>query len=111
MPVGVPSKDDQNGNSTIEWPKEKASPITGLKYPVWYIVSGSSGSRPCAGQNSPWDNYLKDKSPELFKFSIQHHLLVLETFDGGVSLKVLNSMGETLDEISNLMTAKKRKDQ
>ena len=107
VPAGVPSKDDLNGNGIIDWPKEKASSIEELKYPVWYIVSGSSGSRPCAGQNSPWDNYLKDKSPELFKFSIQHHLLVLETFDGGVSLKVLNSMGETLDKIPNLMEVKK----
>ncbi|MDD3580918.1 MAG: metallophosphoesterase family protein [Desulfobacca sp.] len=110
IPVGIPGKDDHNGNDKLGDPGEPYSPLPDLKYPTWYITSGGAGAPYYCEHLAPWNQYWKRKpGQDFYNYSTQENFLIFTADDNQLSLKVFNTQGQLLDQIDNLMAVKKRK--
>ncbi|MHC4223470.1 MAG: metallophosphoesterase family protein [Planctomycetota bacterium] len=104
VPVGIASKDDENGDGKLE----TASPLGDLKHAAWYLVCGGGGAPYYSEQDAPWNRYWLDeaKDSSRFAYSSQHNVFLFEASGTGISLEVLNPFGEVIDRIGNLMEVK-----
>ena len=93
----------------INWKNGKISPLKELKHPKWYIVSGGGGAPFSAEKTSPWNAYWKSqgRAQRGYRYSPQEHILIFSTSDRGVSLRVINSLGETIDGERDLLSVQK----
>jgi hypothetical protein len=106
VPVGVPARDDKNGDGVIAWrDAEPASPLAELKHPTWYVTCGGGGAPYYSEQATPWTVYWGEQADPRrgFYYSSQENLLLFTADGEKISLRVVNPYGETIDEIENLM--------
>jgi len=103
----TPVGDDRDiVDNQIDWKNGKISPLSGLKHPKWYIVCGGGGAPFSAEKTSPWNRYWKSqgRGQRGYRYTPQEHILLFSTSDRGVSLRVVNSLGETIDGERNLLS-------
>ena len=101
VPVGDESdlREDRVGG-----PGGKVSPLSGLTHPKWYVVSGGGGAPYSAEKTSPWNQYWKARPDQGgYRYSPQEHVVLFEATDQGLSLRVVNSLGEQIDYEANLL--------
>jgi hypothetical protein len=113
VPIGVPEKD---GMEKVCAENGACSPLSGLKYPTWYIVSGGGGAPYYAMEKTPWNDYWQNFKGEMpdhtskrgcFYYSSQENFFIIKTDNSKISLTVYNPYGEILDAIDDLMQVKK----
>ncbi len=104
VPVGIPEKDDKNGDGILCQEKEPCSPLADLQYPFWVITSGGAGAPYYSVQQTPWNNYFtQDKSRTgQFKYSSQENWVQFEASPKAMSMAVYNKFGEIIDRIEDL---------
>jgi hypothetical protein len=106
VPVGVPSKDDKNGNGIICEGNETCSPLN-VKYSTYFITSGGAGAPYYSEEETPWNKYLKKNGDgNDYKFSSQYNMLIFDEVGGRLTLSVVNPFGEEIDRIGDLTAAK-----
>ena len=100
VPVG--DETDLRGGR-IDWAEGEISPLSGLRYPKWYVVSGGGGAPYSAEKTSPWNRYWKGQPNQRgYRYAPQEHLLLFEATEQGLALRVVNSLGEQIDQDANL---------
>jgi hypothetical protein len=122
VPVGVPERDDDNGDGWINFygkdtdgdgtPEEKegASPLTDLSYPVWYFVGGGFGAPFYAEEPTPWNQYWNRRGGrEEYYYSSQANILIFSVEGSKISVQVLNPYLEEIDRVDDLTKAKRRR--
>ena len=109
VPVGVMEKDDKDKSGKIDLDKkETCSPLPGLKFSTWYLVSGGGGAPYYAEEDAPWNSYWTSKKEPLersrgFYYSSQENLLIIDASDKKVSVEVYNLHGELIDKVDDLL--------
>ena len=109
VPVGVIEKDDKDKSGKIDLDKkETCSPLPGLKFSTWYLVSGGGGAPYYAEEDVPWNSYWTSKAEPAerargFYYSSQENLLIIEASDKKVSVEVYNLHGELIDRVDDLL--------
>ncbi len=122
VPLGVPATDDKDGDGHINYhsldldrdgkpePFEDASPLPGLKHPVWYFVGGGFGAPYYAEEKTPWNAYWRQtdgNDTARCYYSSQSNVLMFEVTDKVMSVTVLNPFGEVIDRVADLMAARR----
>ena len=106
VPIGIPSKDDKNGNGIICEQNETCSPLN-IKYSTWFITSGGAGAPYYSEESTPWNTYLKNMGDSNnYKYSSQYNILIFEEVGGRLVLTVQNAHGEEIDRIGDLTSSK-----
>jgi len=94
------------------------SPLSDLKYPVWYLVSGGGGAPYYSAQESPWNKFWKE-NPKFypqskhtskkgcFYYSSQENFMLFKADNKKISVTIYNPYGEMIDKIDDLMAVKK----
>ncbi len=118
VPIGIPGKDDQNGDGRICYGGDSCSPLPTIKYPTWYLVSGGAGAPYYSNEPTPWNTYWKNypgKYPNhtsakgCFYYSSQENFFLFTADKQKISLKVYSPYGEIIDSIEDLMRVKKNR--
>lgn len=118
VPVGDVKKDAKNKMGKICRDGKKCSPLTDLKNPVWYLVSGGSGAPYYSEQKNPWntfwkkntDLYPKSKHTSLkgcYYYSSQENFMLFKANEKKISVTIFNPYGDIIDRIDDLMSIKK----
>jgi hypothetical protein len=96
-PVGVPDKDDLDGNGKLD--DGRFSPHPGFRHPTWHLTAGTGGAPYYAQEpgSVPW-------APEFF--SSQTGYCLLEADSTGISMTFYTITGQELDRVENLMAVK-----
>jgi len=109
------ANDDANRDGIINYldddelgPYEAASPLSTLRYPTWFIISGGAGAPFYGEEQTPWGDYwrAKKKPSDGYKYTSEYNSVQFRCTTRGVSLRVYNMHGELIDRIPNLMAAK-----
>ena len=109
VPVGVLEKDDKDKSGKIDLDKkETCSPLPGLKFSTWFLVSGGGGAPFYAEEDAPWNSYWTSKKDPAerrrgFYYSSQENLLIIEASKTKVSAEVYNLHGELIDKVEDLL--------
>ena len=109
VPVGVIEKDDKDKSGKIDLDKkETCSPLPGLKFSTWFLVSGGGGAPFYAKEDAPWNSYWTSKDDPAersrgFYYSSQENLLIIEASRQSVSAEVYNLHGELIDKVDDLL--------
>jgi hypothetical protein len=103
-PAGDPATDDPDGDGRLCEPGEPCSPLPGLDRSLCFLTNGG-GSPYYAQEPSPWgDWWARQPDPARgFFLSSQEAILLFEATELGLSLTALNSFGEELERIDNLL--------
>lgn len=101
VPLGVPSKDDKNGNGIVCEQSETCSPLN-VGFPTWFITSGGGGAPYYSEEATPWNKYVKNTNPSDYKFSSQYNILIFKETSGRLSLEVHNGYGQIIDSLGDL---------
>lgn len=116
VPIGVPALDDKDDSNKVCQKGGSCSPLEGLKYPTWYLVSGGAGAPYYSEGTTPWNTYWKQYQGTYpnhtsmrgcFYYSSQENFFVFKVNKERISLKVYNPYGEVIDTIEDLMAVKK----
>ena len=106
VPIGIPSKDDKNGNGIICEQNETCSALN-IKFPTWFITSGGAGAPYYSEEPTPWNTYLKNMGDSSnYKYSSQYNILIFEEAGSRLSMSVFNAHGEEIDRIGDLTATK-----
>lgn len=109
VPVGVIARDDKDKSGKIDLDKkETCSPLPGLKFSTWFIVSGGGGAPFYAGEDAPWNSYWTSKADPAerlrgYYYSSQENLLIIDASEERVSVEVYNLHGELIDKVDDLL--------
>jgi hypothetical protein len=107
VPVGS-EKDIDPATGRIDWPIKPVSPLADLEHRTWYMVCGGGGAPYSAALTSPWNQYWRSQTDPRagYRYTPQEHILLFHATADGVSVRVVNAFGETIDAIENLMEKK-----
>jgi len=102
VPIGDPTKDDENEDGRIAWPEEPCSPLADLGHGVWYLTSGGAGAPYYAEEVTPWTAHwrkVQEKEPgnRGFVSSSQENFVLMTADETTLSFEVLNPFGEVID--------------
>ena len=93
-PVGVYPLDDTDGDGVLD--KYSADP--GFWNPTWHFTLGTAGAPYYARENTPWKPVF---------FSSQEGYALIQADNERISLKFISITGQVVDEIGDLMAAKR----
>jgi hypothetical protein len=106
VPVGDPRSDDVDNDGVLD--DGRYSPLSDLRYAVWYFSAGGAGAPYYSEEDTPWNTYWKTKvGHKAYHYSSQEHMLVFSADEQKISLVVYNPYGEMIDTIDDLMVIKK----
>lgn len=97
-PVGVPSKDDLNGNGVLD--DGRISPDPDFSKPLWEVISGGAGAPYYTKEHAPWSGSSKF-------FSAQYHYILFRADRKKLSMEVYNHNGQLLDWVNDLMAVRR----
>ena len=109
VPVGVMEKDDKDKSGKIDLDKkETCSPLPGLKFSTWFLVSGGGGAPFYAEEEAPWNLYWTSKANPAetrrgFYYSSQENILIIDATRNRISAEVYNLHGELIDKVEDLL--------
>jgi hypothetical protein len=95
-PVGVPAKDDLNGNGILD--DGQISGNAEFTRPLWHVISGGAGAPYYTQENAPWSGSSK-------YFSSQYNYLIFRADQKKISMEVYSNTGQLLDHVDDLMAA------
>ncbi|MEN8151877.1 MAG: metallophosphoesterase [Planctomycetota bacterium] len=93
-PVGVPSKDDTDGDGKLD----RTSPNPEFTHAVWQITAGNGGAPHYCRQPTPWD---------VAKFSSQPGYCLFRTDGEKLSMTAYTTTGQAMDRVDDLMAIKR----
>ena len=93
-PVGVYPKDDVNGDGVLD----TRSPDPEFVHPTWHLIVGSAGAPYSPCPKPPWP-------PDAYSLESGYALLTADS--DRVSLQFISNTGQVLDEVPDLMAAKR----
>jgi len=97
--------------------RKNFSPLSDLKYPTWYIVSGGAGAPYYAEESTPWNEYWKNNkdrsenklsSRGCYYYSSQENFFLFRVEDEKITMDVITPYGEKIDSYSDLMLLRKK---
>lgn len=96
-PVGLPDRDDQDGDGVLD----RFSPNPGFRRPLWQIVAGSGGAN--------YYNYEKPGNKPWVPVAIsnQDSYCIFRTQGNGMSMTAYALNGQVLDHVEDLMAVKR----
>jgi hypothetical protein len=90
--------DDLNGNGKLD--DGRISPDPAFAFPTWFVISGGAGAPYYTRQEAPW-------SKSVVCFTPLAHAVMIRADAGRLSLQVVSEHGQVLDEVPDLMQAKR----
>lgn len=97
-PVGVPAKDDLNGNGKLDDGRISAEP--GFKYPTWFMVSGGAGAPYYTQELSPWTKSVKFFTPS-------YNYLLFRATAKRIGVEAYTPSGQLLDSVEDLLQVRR----
>jgi hypothetical protein len=97
-PVGIPAKDDLNGNGILDDGRFSANPD--FARPLWFAVSGGAGAPYYTREAAPWSGSSKF-------FSAQHSYIIFRADRKKIGMEVYSESGQLLDRVDDLMGVKR----
>ena len=97
-PVGLPAKDDRNGNGILD--DGVFSPNPAFKYPTWFLISGGAGAPYYTQEEAPWSGSSRFFTP-------QEHFILFRADAKKIGMEVISHTGQRLDAVEDLMKAKR----
>jgi Calcineurin-like phosphoesterase len=99
-PVGIPAKDDKNGNGILD--DGLFSPNPAFKNPVWFLISGGAGAPYYTKEPAPWSGSSKFFTP-------QANYIIFRAGESRIGIEVYSQTGQLLDSVDDLMQVKRAK--
>lgn len=103
VPIGDPRRDDPDGNGILGDHGAGISPLTDLPRSIWFVTSGGGGAPYYAHEDTPWNSWWNSRNPDNYFYSSQENLVLVDAGPQDISLRALNSFGEEIDRIDNLL--------
>jgi hypothetical protein len=97
-PVGIPLKDDKNGNGILD--DGVISPNPAFRYPTWFVTSGGAGAPYYTQEEAPWSGSSKFFSP-------QANFIIFRADKKKIAMEVYNTSGQLLDRVEDLRAARR----
>lgn len=97
-PVGIPGKDDVNGNGILD--DGVISPNPDFKIPTWFVVSGGAGAPYYTQENAPWSGSSRS-------FTAQSHFILFRADRSKIGMEVYSTTGQLLDSVDDLTKVKR----
>ncbi len=97
-PVGVPSKDDLNGNGLLD--DGRISPDPDFTKPLWQVISGGAGAPYYTEEKAPWSGSSKF-------FTALYHYILFRADRKRISMEVYSHTGQLLDRVEDLMAVRR----
>ncbi len=97
-PVGVPAKDDLNGNGRLD--DGQISPDPDFAKPLWQVISGGAGAPYYTKEECPWSGSSKF-------FSAQYHYILFRADKRKIAMEVYSHTGQLLDRVDDLMAVRR----
>jgi hypothetical protein len=97
-PVGVPAKDDLNGNGILDDGQFSGNPE--FSKPLWHVISGGAGAPYYTQEKAPWSGSSKF-------FSAQYNFIIFRADQKKISMEVYSPTGQLLDRVEDLMAVKR----
>jgi hypothetical protein len=97
-PVGLPSKDDRNGNGILD--DGVISPNAAFRYPTWFVISGGAGAPYYTAEPAPWSGASKVFTP-------QANFILFRGDAKKIGMEVYAPNGQLLDRVENLKAVRR----
>jgi hypothetical protein len=97
-PVGIPSKDDRDGNGILD--DGVFSPNPAFRYPTWFVISGGAGAPYYTKESAPWSVHSKFFTP-------QANFILFKADARKIGIEVYTPGGQLIDRIEDLKAVKK----
>jgi hypothetical protein len=96
-PVGIPAKDDRDGNGVLDDGVFSANPA--FRYPTWFVISGGAGAPYYTQEVAPWSGSSKFFTP-------QANYIIFRADRKKIGMEVYSQSGQLLDRVEDLKRVK-----